>query len=94
MTEKYRGWSLQFQYGNWYGYSDNYDVSWEGYEDGYVSNGEEVCERTLEDAKDAIDLHIEERGYQLQCEKQTLWQRFCQWWSKPPSPTDVQMHEW
>lgn len=58
----YRGWSIDWNYGEYSATGPNYDASWEGPEDGWVDNGERVFAKTLPDLRDEVDAYIEEHG--------------------------------
>lgn len=57
---RYRGWSIDWDYGRFTATGPNYDASWEGEEDGWVASGGSVEERTREGLIAEIDAWIEE----------------------------------
>lgn len=56
----YRGWSITFEYGNFYAFGPNYEASWEGEESGWVGNSETACARTRDGVIAEIDTWFEE----------------------------------
>jgi len=59
-AQTYRGWSIDWEYGQFAATGPNYDASYEGHEDGWVDNGERVFARTIDDLKAEVDCWITE----------------------------------
>lgn len=59
---EYRGWTINWDYGQYSATGPNYDASYEGPEDGWVDNGERVFARTIDDLKAEVDAWFEERA--------------------------------
>lgn len=55
MIEVYRGWRIDAEFIGYSATGPDYDASYEGPEDGWVSNGQSACGRTIREVKDAID---------------------------------------
>lgn len=64
MTEAYRGWRIDAEFIGYSATGPDYDASYEGPEDGWVSNGQYVHGRTVQEVKDEIDVWIAENAEQ------------------------------
>lgn len=62
MIEVYRGWRIDAEFIGYSATGPDYDASYEGPEDGWVSNGQSVHGRTVQDVRELIDDYLEENG--------------------------------
>jgi hypothetical protein len=61
-SKEYRGWSIDWGYGQYTATGPDYDASYEGPEDGWVDNGHRVSARTLPDLCAEVDAFLAERA--------------------------------
>jgi hypothetical protein len=60
--ETYRGWTISWDYGQYWAVSPDYDASYEGEEDGWVDNGQRVSGRTIDEVYAEVDEWFAENG--------------------------------
>ena len=60
--DTYRGWRIEWDYGQFSATGPDYDASWEDEEDGWKDNGHRVFARTRADLKEEVDAWFEEHS--------------------------------
>lgn len=60
LPSTYKGWTITWDYGQFWAISPDYDASYEGPEEGWVDNGLRTSAKTLLDLYYEIDAILEE----------------------------------